>query len=110
MTQPMDRYRCEADSSCDREAHKPKAGPAELILCPTHRQELLNEAEAECARLRAELSEVAGSYESFIETLCTIVPDGDEAEYSNPEGDIESILVDVFTAYRDRSEKEHEGE
>lgn len=42
------------------------------------------------------------AYDNFIEKLSALIPEGDEATYSNPEGAVESIIVDCFTAYRAR--------
>lgn len=39
-------------------------------------------------------------YDDWIEQLCALIPNGDEAEHSNPEGSAESIILDCFIEYR----------
>lgn len=64
-------FRCEADLTCTREAQKPRCGPSDLIVCPTHRQELLEAAEQRAEDAEGEMEGMVDLDSEFIHRLET---------------------------------------
>lgn len=77
-------------------------GPLTVLDLVAHIDKLTSEVDRLAAdRNVAQVKHAAirSYHDQLVDQLSELISEGDEAEYSNPEGAVESILVDVFTAY-----------
>ena len=58
----------------------------------------------------ARVADAEREWENWSNELATLIHDGDESTYSNPEGSQESIILDVFRVYSERFIRDAEGD